>query len=249
MLRQWLRTASAWIRIPMRFTGVICVNGTQSISFDSTGRAEVATKRSLVFLESPAAGDLRDTYAHGAGRTVSYTSPDAIELLREEKSGRLTISWLPRDPVTLFALYEHQNTWSTSTTPNESAVCAEYECDMRTGIFTIELVASSTLEAAVLFRRPRWPWRQGERAVVRAALKRLPGHESSTRLADDGTRVTSELRSPRVGQRYLLVAFGKYGAAACEQWLQQTSLFGRLKGLFGRLPVRPSPVAGLLRGR
>jgi hypothetical protein len=230
MLRQWLRAAGERVGIRVWFTGVICVNGTQSVSIDSRGIAQITTRRSLVFLEPPIEGDLRDTYAIGTGGAVIDTSPDAIELSREEtEPGRLAVSWLPREPVTRYALYEHQNGWSPAAAFDASTVCVEYECDMRTGSFSIELVGPTPFDTAVLFKRPHWPHRLSERHFVRAALKRLKARDSLPRITDDGTRIRGEVRGPRVGERYLMVAFRRGGVADCEEWLQQTSLIGRVE--------------------
>ena len=80
MLRRWIRAASARVGIHLPFTGVICVHGTQSVSLDGEGRADIKFRKLLVFLEEPAAGDLRDVYALSASKAaiaVIYASPDA----------------------------------------------------------------------------------------------------------------------------------------------------------------------------
>jgi len=203
------------------------------VSLDEEWRADIRIRRSLVFLEPPAAGDLLDTYALPTGKPTSavlYRSPSVIEVAREEREpGRLTVSWLPRDPITLYAIHEHENGWKPAATFDGPAVCAEYECDMRTGMFTIECVAPASFEAAVLFRRPRWPKRFNERQIVRTALQRLKLPVSSPQITDGGMRVASVVHGPRVGERYLLVAFRTCGVADCEAWLRQTSLIGRMQ--------------------
>ena len=232
-MRQWLRAASARVGIRLRFTGVICVAGTRSICIDREARAHITTRRSLVFLEPPDAGDLLDTYALGTAQPTSAViemSPDAIELSREQtEAGRVTISWLPRNPITLYSLYDHQDGWAPSAAFNGTTVCVEYECDMGTGTFTIDLVAPTFFDAAVLFPRPRWPRRLSERRLVRTALQQLKTPASLPRISDDGLRVTCDVRSPRIGERYLLVAFRKCGIADCEEWLKQTSFVGRIE--------------------
>ena len=231
MFRRWIRAAGARVGIRLPFKGVICVQGTQSVSIDREGRAEINFKRLLVFLERPEAGDLRDVYALGTGSGTSaviYESPDSLETAREEpQRGRLEISWMPRDPVILNALYKHQNGWRPSVTFDDPAVCVEYDCNLPTGIFTIELASSSQFDAAVLFKRPRWPLRLTERHLVRAALERLKTPGPLPRMLQDGLSVVGEILEPRVGDRYFLVAFRRCGVADCEQWLMQTSIFGR----------------------
>ncbi len=231
MLRRWLRTLLERIGIDLPFQGVICVEGTQAISLDEERRASITTRRKLVFTEPPSAGDLRDTHGLGLGRPISaviYSSPDAVELGREERAaGHLTLYWWPRDPILLHTLYEHESGWSPSATFDAPALCLEYTCDMRTGIFTFECLASTPFEAGVVFKRARWPWRLTERAAIERALKCLNSADNTLRILDDGRRVACEIRGPRVGERYVFVAFRTCGVADCERWLQDTSMFGR----------------------
>ena len=231
MFRQWIRAATARIGIRLPFTGVICVHGTESVSIDADGHPEIKFRKLLVFLEQPSAGDLRDVYALGASQPTSgiiYMSPDAVEISREESEpGRQVISWLPRDPIVVNALYEHQYGWRPSAKFDDTAVCVEYDCNMRTGLFTIELASPRKFDAAVLFERPRWPLRLTERHIVRAALQRLKAPEPAPRISNEGTRIIGEVEAPRVGGRYLLVAFRPCGIADCEEWLTRTSLIHR----------------------
>ena len=233
MVWRWLRAAMERVGIYLPFAGVICVDGKQTISIDEEWRASITTKRRLVFIEPPSAGDLRDTYGLGFGRPTSsviYSSPDAVELGREERTpGSVTLYWWPRDPVDLYTLYEHENGWRPTTTFNGSALCVEYRCDMRTGAFTIECVAPTPFETAVVFKRPRWPRQLTARSVIDCALKRLQTTVDAPRILDDGKRIECDIRGSSVGQRYIFVAFRKYGVADCEQWLQDTSMLGRAR--------------------
>ena len=231
MLRRWLRTSLERIGIDLPFPGVICVEGTRTISIDEEWRLSITTRRKLVFTEPPEAGDLRDTHELGLGRPVSsvvYSSPDAVELGREERdAGKLTLYWWPRDPIPLYTLYEHESGWSPSPTFDAPALCLEYACDMRTGVFNFECLAPVSFEAAVVFTRPRWLRRLTERAAIERALKRLSAVDNTMRILEDGRRVACEIRAPRVGERYVFVAFRKCGVADCERWLRETSMFGR----------------------
>jgi hypothetical protein len=231
MLGRWIRTASARIGIRLPFKGVICVHGTQLVTVDPEGRAEIKFRKLLVFVERPAAGDLRDVYALGSGKATSatiYMSPDAIEISREEANpGRLEISWLPRDPIILNALYEHQNGWRPSAIFSDPGVCIEYDCNMPTGIFTIELASATHFDAAVLFKRPRWALRLTGRHIVRTALQRLKTPGPAPRISSDGASVVGEVYAPRIGDSYFLVAFRRCGVADCEEWLVETSILRR----------------------
>ena len=233
MLRRWIRAASARIGIRLPFTGVICVHGRQTVSLNQEGRAEIAFKKLLVFVEQPQPGDLHDVYALGTGDPTSaviYMSEDAREIGREEREpGRHTVTWVPREPVVLNALYEHEHGWRPSTTFGDPAVCIEYECNMRTGIFTIEIDSPSTFDAAVLFERPRWAPRFTERALIRTALEQLQTSAREPMVTNEGTRVIGELKAPRMGSRYFLVAFCRFGVADCEEWLARTSVLQRFQ--------------------
>jgi hypothetical protein len=231
MVRRWITALSARVGIRLPFKGVICVQGTQSVSIDSQGRADIKFTRLLVFLEKPRAGDLRDVYALGEAESANatiYASPDAVEVSREQRAGgRQEIVWLPREPVTLHALYEHQNGWRPSGTFDDPAVCIEYDCTMPTGIFTIELASATQFDAAVLFKLPKWALRLTGRRIIGGALQQLKKPDPTTQMTSDGARVVGEVHAPRPGDRYVLVAFRKCGVADCEEWLTQTSIFRR----------------------
>lgn len=232
MLRRWLRAAAERIGIHLPFTGVICVNGTQTIAIDAEWRACITTRRMLVFLEPPAVGDLRDTYEMGSGRPTSsviFSSPDAVEMARAQRPSGVTVYWWPQNPVALYTLYEHENGWMPAATFNGSALCLEYQCDMRTGAFAIECVAPVPFDAAVVFKRPRWPRELTERTIVGHALKHLKTAPGAPRILEDGRRIACDIRGPRVGERYMFVAFQQCGIADCERWLQETSVAGRAR--------------------
>lgn len=235
MVWRWLRASLQRIGINLPFRGVICVEGTQTITIDQEWRASITTRRKLVFVESPSAGDLYDSYGLGLRQpidAVAYSSPDAVELRRDRTvPGRLTLYWWPQEPVALYTLYEHEAGWKPTATFDASALCVEYACDMRTGVFSIECVAPARLEGAVLFERPRRPWRLTERAIVQRALKTLTSGEALPRISEDGKRVTCDVRGPKAGQRYIFVAFRMCGVADSERWLHETSMLGRAQRL------------------
>jgi hypothetical protein len=135
--------------------------------------------------------------------------------------------WLPRERVILNTLYEHQNGWRPSGTFDDPAVCVEYDCNMPTGIFTIELASATRFDVAVLFKRPRWPRRLTGRAIITTALQQLKMQGSMPEISSDGGTVVAELQAPQVGQRYFLVAFRRCGVADCEEWLLRTSTIRR----------------------
>ena len=235
MLHRWLRAILERVGVHLPFAGVICVEATQTISIDEEWRGSISTRRKLVFLETPTAGDLRDTYGVGLDRSLSaviYSSSDALELGREEAAGTLTLYWWPRDSIALYTLYEHESGWRPATTFDTSALCLEYACDMRTGVFNFECSGPASFEAAVVFKRPRWPRRLTERTAIEQALKRLDAAAHPARITDGGRHVTCDIRDAKVGERYLLVVFREHGVAECERWLKETSMFGRAQRAF-----------------
>lgn len=235
-LRRWSRTWLERVGAYLPFPGAICVEGAQTIAIDEEWRASITTRRRLVFTEPPEAGDLCDTYALGIGRpigSVFYRSPDAVELGREERApGRLMLYWWPREAVSLYTLYDHEHAWRPTTTFDAPALCLEHTCDMRTGVFSFEWLAPVRFDAAVVFRRPRWPGRLSERVAIELALRRLREGRALPRMLDDGRRVACEIRGANAGERYLFVAFRQFGVADCERWLQETSVLGRVQRAF-----------------
>lgn len=236
MLWRWFRIAMQRAGIHLPFTGVICVEGTQTIEIDEEWRARITTRQKLVFLEPPSAGDLRDTFGLDSGDPAHsgvYTSSDAIVLGREDIRGCAAYYWWPHDSIPLYTLYEHAHGWTATGMVNRSALCVEYRCDMRTGAFTIECLVSAPFEAAVVFKRPRWR-RLTERALIASALKQLQSSAEGARILEDGGRLRCDIRGPGVGERYIFVAFRKCGVADCERWLEDTSMLGRARRLVGR---------------
>src|SRR5262245_17955681 len=218
MLYRWLRAVLERVGVHLPVAGVICVEATQTISIDEEWRGSISTRRKLVFIEMPAAGDLRDPYGVGLDRSLSsviYRSSDAVELGREEAAGTLTLYWWPRDPIALYTLYEHESGWRPATTFDTSALCLEYTCDMPTGVFSLECLAPASFEAAVVFKRSRWPRRLTERTAIEHALKRLNAGAQAPQITDGGRRVTCDISGAKVGERYLLVAFREHGVAQC----------------------------------
>lgn len=239
-MRRPLRAVARRIGIDLRFPDVICVTGIRSVELDEDCSACITTKRTLVFLQQPAAGDLCDTYRLGADVSVSsvvYVSPDAIELSRVQTDPQtLTVFWLPRERVNLYTLYQHETAWRPLAAFSGPIFCLEYQCDMRTGAFTIEVVAPISFEAAVVFARPRWPRRLTERRIVRAALAHLRVPGVRPRILDAGRRIECSIQVPSVGERYLFVAFRNLGIATCEQWLRETSVVSRFRRALATWP-------------
>jgi hypothetical protein len=251
-----VREIAGQLGIHLPFTGVVCLDATQTIAIQADGGAQVTVKQTLVFLEPPSPGDLRDTYGLGPAEPFSsivYASPDAIELGREgTDDGRLRLSWLPRDAVSLYRPYSHQTGWMPSISFNRWAVSVEYDCDMRTGVVTIELVSPVAFEAAVILPRPLWYGRMTERQIIGRALRLLEGRRDRAHVTDEGRHVQCTVAAPRVGDRYVFVAFREGGVAQWEDHLKtgepRRLTDVRLDGETPRSRTPPSLVQGRSAG-
>jgi len=218
------RAIAGQLGLYLPFTGVICLDAMQTIAIQADGNAQVTVRQTLVFLEPPSAGDLRDTYGLGTAEPLSgivYASPDGIELGREvTDDGRLRLYWVPRDPVSLYRPYSHQTGWMPSVSFNHWAVCLEYDCDVRTGSITIELVSPVAFEAGVILPRPIWPGRLTERQIIGRALRFLDGRRDQSHVTDEGRHLECTVEAPRVGDRFIFVAFREGGVAQWEEHLK-----------------------------
>ena len=235
-----MRRAFKRCGIPLPFSGVICPEHIKSITFDSDWRAQISVKQTLVFLDKPETGDLYDTCAIAPGTAMEdflRRSPDSAES-RRRRRGRehIVVDWVPRSPVTPYALYDHQYTWSPSGSHAQPAFCSEFQCEMKTGTFVLEIVAPGAFETAVVFERPRWPRLTSERKLMKYALKQMETEDSRATTVDQG-RVEWKILAPRIGTRYICVAFQFNGVALWQDRLRKGSLVGRMRHLIGLAPT------------
>jgi hypothetical protein len=236
MIARAVRLLLRRIGIRLPFGGVICAETSKRIAIEGDWRARVTTRQTLVFTEQPCPGDLRDSFAFDPGtppETLFYDSPDAVEVGRRRRSrNSLQIAWLPKAPVTLYALYAHEDTWLRYDSHRQSAIAAHYRCDMKTGAFGIEFTTPGLFEAGVMFRSPRWRPLRSERALVKHALAMLnaPGAVVSRFDGPAGARLASwQITGPRRGERFYFVVFHEHGVADWEQRLRKTSIAGRIQ--------------------
>ena len=159
----------------------------RSITFDTDWRAQITVKQTLVFLDIPENGrPARQLCASRPARRWKISFAAHPTRLRPAAATRgrehIVVDWVPRSPVTPYALYDHQYTWSPSGSHAQPAFCSEFQCDMKTGTFVLEIVAPGAFETAVVFERPRWPRLTSERKLMKYALKQTrnrgqPGHD------------------------------------------------------------------------
>jgi len=204
------------------------------------GRTEVTVRRTLVFLDVPEDGDLRDAVPVDPGTDLDsfiHESPDAVEIGRRRRRHRTLVTWRPRQDIVPYTLYEHQNGWSSLGSLQQAAMYTEVRCDTRTGILALQMTPPASPAAAVVFKRPRWRPLTGERSLIKHALSRLDVESERAVLADQGRRVEWKVVGPRAGDRYVCVVFNQFGVVDWERRLKETSLLGRFQRLMGTSPA------------
>jgi hypothetical protein len=233
-----LRTALRKVGLRVPFGGVICPEIRKTIFIEGDWRARVNTQRTLVFTDEPCPGDLRDRFPIEAGTAVEalfYDSPDAQEVARHLANPQtLVIAWMPKQPITRYALYQHVDTWNHPESHERAAIAAHFDCREKVGTFTIEFITPGTFEAGVMFRRPRWRRLRTERALIKYALAQMRVDGAIKPRLDEtasGRRAIFEISGPRIGECFLFVLFHAHGVVEWERRLYESSLRGRLEKL------------------
>lgn len=238
-LRHLLRRCG--LEIPFR--QVICTDQVKTVSIGPDMRAKVTVRRMLVFLDVPERGDLQDvipvepgTPAAGGAEpdAASYTSPDAVEIGRERRGDVAVVRWRPRTAITPYSIYMHEYVWQPSGAPGGPAMHTEVRCDMRTGRLVLEMLTPKTFSTAVVFKRPRWRRLKSERSLIKYALRRLDDRRAWPALTDAGTRLEWKVLGPKLGDRYVCVAFHAGGVAQWQERMKAATLIGRLRHLLRR---------------
>jgi hypothetical protein len=242
MFARAFRTALRRIGIRVPFHGVICPEIRKTIIIEGDWRARVNTQHTLVFTHEPCAGDLRDNFPIQPGaptEVMFYDSPDAYEVSREVANAHtLAINWMPKQPITRYALYRHDDTWTHPESHKRSAIAAHFDCRMKVGAFSIEFITPGTFEAGVMFRRPRWRRLRTERALMKYALARMRAEGAATPRLDEaagGRRAVFEIPGPRIGERFMFVLFHAQGVVDWDRRLHESSIRGRLQKLVPRI--------------
>jgi hypothetical protein len=224
-------------RLP--FSDLICAEYIKSICIGPEGRAKVTVQEKLVFLELPEVGDLHDICSVDRETTFDNFirhSPDSIEGGRRRiGSTAFVIDWMPTSAVTRYGMYEHEYSWFPVGTQLQPALFTEYLCDKRTGHFLCELITPQAFEAAIVFERPRWPLLNTERRVMQYALGQIEAGGGRPSICDNGRRIEWRIAEPKIGTRYMCVAFHQNGMLLWNDTLQKQSLAGRFRRLVARL--------------
>jgi hypothetical protein len=238
-ITRWARRRLRSCGIDLPFAEVICPEHIKSISIDAVGRARVTLTQKLVFLQVPRPGDLRDVCDVDSDTTFDnfiLQSTDAVETGRTRRGpGSIVVDWEPRSGITPYALYEHQQIWFPAGSYAQPALWTEFHCEVRTGVFRLEMYTPESFEAAVVFERPRWPILNSERRVVKYALRLLDDGGERATIVDEGQRINWKVVAPKVGTRYICVGFHQHGVLLCRNRLTKTSIAGRLRRLTGRV--------------
>lgn len=242
MVKRFAKRALQRCGIRLPFSDVICAEHVKSICIGADGRAKVTVQEKLVFLDQPEIGDLHDTCAVDAETTFENFirhSPDSVEGGRRRiGSAAFIIDWMPKSVVTRYGLYEHEYSWFPAGSHLQPALYAEYRCETRTGQFLCEFVTPQAFEAAVIFERPRWTLLNTERRVVSYALKQIEAGAARPAIRDNGQRIEWRIAEPKIGKRYMCVAFHQNGMLLWNDNLNKNSFAGRMRRLVGR--VAPS---------
>jgi len=231
-MKRWFRRALRRCGIDLPFTDVVCPQHMKTIRVHERARIEVIDRRSLVFLDVPEPGDLRDVLpVTTEGEAVSYLSPDAIELRRASTPKGTQVCWMAREPIVPYALYTHQYGWMSPGNRAEAVLYNEFRCEMRTGTVDLEIITPGRFEAAVAFKRPRWRRLTTERSLIKYALRQLESEGEPPAIAEDGGRLEWKLLGPKVGDRYVYVAFEENGVQLWRKRLESKSLAARMRRL------------------
>lgn len=232
MIKRSLRRVLRRCGIDIPFRQMICTDDVKSVCIGSEMGAKVTVRRMLVFLDLPETGDLHDTIPVEAGtdpKSAFYASPDAVEIGRERRGSAVLVRWRPRSLIIPYGIYMHEYVWHPPGTYGGPALYTEIPCDMRTGMLVFEMLTPGTFQTAIVFRRPRWPRLTTERSLVKYALRRLDAAGERPVITDAGKRLEWKLAGPKVGDRYICVAFHANGVAQWQERLRATSFVGRLR--------------------
>jgi hypothetical protein len=239
MLKRFVKRSLQRCGVRLPFSDAVCPEHVKSISIGPDGRAKVTVQEKLVFLSMPDIGDLHDVCTVDAETTFESFirhSPDSVEGGRKRRgSGAFIVDWMPKAAVTKYALYEHECSWFLAGSQLQPALYAEYLCEKRTGHFLCELITPQAFEAAVVFERPRWPLLNTERRVMKYALKQIEAGAGRPSICDNGQRIEWRIAEPKMGTRYMCVAFHQNGLLLWNDDLQKNSLAGLFRRLAGRL--------------
>jgi hypothetical protein len=239
MLKRFVKRSLQRCGIRLPFSDLICAEHIKSICIGPEGRAKVTVQEKLVFLDLPEIGDLYDTCSVDQETTFENficSSPDSVEGGRRRAgSTALVIDWMPKSAVTRYGMYEHEYSWFPAGTQLQPALFTEYLCHTRTGHFLCEWITPQAFEAAVVFERPRWPLLNTERQVMQYALKQIEAGGGRPRICDNGQRIEWRIAEPKIGTRYMCVAFHQNGMLLWNDNLQKHSFAGRVRRLVGRL--------------
>jgi hypothetical protein len=239
MLKRFVTRLLARCGIRLPFSDLVCAEHIKSIAIGPEGRAKVTVQEKLVFLDMPEIGDLHDVCTVDDETTFENFvrhSPDSVEGGRRKLgSGTFVVDWMPKVAITRYALYEHEFSWFPAGSQLQPALFTEYVCERRTGHFLCELLTPQAFEAAVVFERPRWPLLNTERRVMRYALKQIEAGAGRPSICDNGQRIEWRIAEPKIGTRYMCVAFHQNGLLLWNDNLQKNSIAGMVRRLVGRL--------------
>ena len=236
----WLRRTLRRFGLDVPFRAVVCPEEVKTIAIDAQWHAKVTVRRMLVFLSDPADGDLRDIVPidPDTDRESSImVSPDAMDIGRRPVKSGTCVYWSPREPIVRYAAYMHQRSWSSPADDVRDVLYTEVHCQMRTGIMALEIIAPTAFQTAVAFKEPKWRRVGTERRLMKYALRQIDTARSRPIIGEARQRVEWRVNGPKVGDRYICIAFTAEGLEDWQRRVRETSFTGRLRRLLGMRPA------------
>ena len=221
-----------------RFNDVICPEHVKTVWLRADGQIETTIDRKLVFLHAPPPNAMRDVVpATPDHATIRYESPDTKGFERKTGPRDAYLYWSPQKPIVPYAIYPHQLRWQSPGPTREAAISVDITCEHRTGVLGIQAVTPAAFESAVVFKRPRWRELRTEHSLMKEALRQLESGAEKPAVFENGTRVAWYLERPKIGERYIFVAFHEGGVKLWKQRLAATTFGAKLRRLI-RLEAR-----------
>lgn len=221
-----------------RFNDVICPEHVKTVWLRADGQIETTIDRKLVFLHAPPPNAMRDVVpATPDHATIRYESPDTKGFERKTGPRDAYLYWSPQKPIVPYAIYPHQLRWQSPGPTREAAISVDITCEHRTGVLGIQAVTPAAFESAVVFKRPRWRELRTEHSLMKEALRQLESGAEKPAAFENGTRVAWYLERPKIGERYIFVAFHEGGVKLWKQRLAATTFTAKLRRLI-RLEAR-----------
>lgn len=191
----------------------VITSSLHDVSVGDDGIALASTTRTIVFLEKPKTGDLRDIFEFSEAlppTQFNYESPDAAEIKRVRiGKQRLAIYWIPKSFPGRNQQYEHSVSWKGLGYFFDPGNYFVALADMPTGIYRLRLRTKKPIHYALAFRKPRRLNFSTEAQIYHHALDLTELDCPQPRV--DGGRLELEVPDLRLGEMIYCVFFYEGG--------------------------------------